>query len=481
VSVDVATTVRALKAAFVERFQPLVRERRLRSVFLIGSCAGNTKALDDPYQDVDIHFLWDKTVLEKGDLDEFRTRLAGICDDFRKPGCAVEWSVRDRHWKLVPEPSKPINLSVHATLANRFDYERRCLYNRILGSNMYRICEVLVGDHPGEMIRPRLPAPADHLWGVGGAGWMLENFYRALWLYFTEPREQDFMPYIAGYSWNVASSTMLQYFTVHARGVTTRRQALEFLCSDEATPRHVKDAARLLYEFRETPLVDEARGRELICSAAATASWMVERLAERVGLELVPFKGEVRRDLFSPAIGEAARSELEWVEAHVPFDVPHDGDFVEAFKRRVGEVRERYPNATSREFPEFADWALRRGEARATKVVMWSRYNSLRYLLADDFDFARGAPTYQAAVWGWETGSQALLQRLHESYVSRGDGGEAQARFARVLCAVAREQFRALGLRPPSAPSGAYFDHLEYLARLTLPASVGLLPIGVRA
>src|SRR5262249_42489694 len=155
----------------------------LLSLFLIGSRAGAPVRLDDHYVDFDVHFLLAADVLSLPKGHDFRQKLSAIASEFSTDDIAAEWLVRDRHWKLRPRDDRALTVSIHATIANRFDFLRRALLNPVLGSNMYRLCEVLGGVHPGDVIKPRNPVTLEYFESAGGLGWIIENFYRAMLLH----------------------------------------------------------------------------------------------------------------------------------------------------------------------------------------------------------------------------------------------------------------------------------------------------------
>ena len=462
---NIPETILSFKNTFREYFSPNSDFDSLRSLFLIGSCVGAEDELKDWYQDFDIHLFIDEVYLSQKQLDYVKHALTRICDEYANRDTKIAWDVRDRHWKLVPDPGVPLNLSVHATLANRLDYQRRVLHNPVLGWNMYQQCEVLLGDHPGKIIPTLKPAPLDHLHSVGGTGWMIENFYRALWALFTEPDEQDFFPYIAGYCWNVASSVMLQYYSLATRNVTTRKNAYEFLLNQAGLPGSLAQDVERLVEYKRTASVDEETTRHLVNSTARVTNWMISSLTDQFAVypqnPLQP--GMIcERDLYSDVISENLGCSVNLREIHYWVGLDEE-DFYESFKTTVSEIQERFPNSTSRELYESFVWMVEKDYSEITKVYLWSESNQMRFLLSHDFDFSRAQPSLRAALWGWEGGAQAFMQRLNETYISDGFQPNTEV-MARIVAGVVEHQMNRVGLGGSTSNSGDFFECIHSLA-----------------
>jgi hypothetical protein len=451
-----------------------------RSLFLIGSLAGHPPAADAWYHDFDVHLYFDEDVIPLAKLDEVRGGLNAICDAFAARGARVGWELRDRHWKLVPDPSAGVNLSIHATLANAFDYRRRALHNPVLGWNMYRLCEVLHGDHPGVMLSPVPPSALDHLHGVGGIGWMIENFYRALWLHFADPG-QTFFPYIAGYCWNVLSSITLQFFSLSQRGrVATRREAYEFTVASADLAKTTREDLALVRSARYTVQMVSDDVRALVNATARAASELVIRSCTVAGLD-VDRMGEwaasatangaldCERTLSVPGAPRALRE----VHRYIAF---RSDDFYAMFAENVELLGRTHPGATSMELFEAVEQAVACGRQETTRLYFWSDLNAFRLLLSHDFARARRAPCLAGALWGWEDGAQALLQRLNERYIRRGSSREGDA-LAELSRQVATENLEAASLpcrrSSETGLTAAMEDLARWLATSRGPGSTG--------
>ena len=471
-SIDIPQVIKSLKGAFVRQFFDGGLPD-LRSMFLIGSCAGEENESSSWYQDFDIHFYFDKLVLSASNLDELKLRLDCIREEYSAPNSTIDWNLRDRHWKLIPNPSTKVNLSIHATLANRLDFQRRAQFNPILGWNMYQLCEVLHGDAAATIVPLMKPRPFDHFHSVGGTGWMIENFHRALWLFFTNPIEQRFYPYISGYCWNVASSIMLQYYTLMTSKVTTRNHALEFFLQEtKIHPSLHQDVEKLLH-FKYTPIVDDATAHELINATASTSRWMISALMTRLGIHSNKYSNRglmFERDLYSDILRKSLGRLVKAREVHYWLN-DKEADFYSSFKTCVDEVRTKFPNTTSLEFPETLEWLIQQEHDEVTKVYVWSEINIIRFLLSTDFDFAKSHPTFHSAMWGWESGCQATLQRLHEFYIAKGVTAVTEC-LARSLTSVVDHHFTNIGLALPPVREDTYFDYAHHLAAIAKPSNL---------
>jgi len=465
--VNIPDKVRSLKNAFRELFAPNKDFGGLRSLFLIGSCAGEEDDLKDWYQDFDIHLFIDKVFASQIELDYIKKSLSQICEEFTNEYTNIDWDMRDRHWKLVPNSTVPLNLSIHATLVNRADYQRRVLQNPVLGWNMYQLCEVLLGDHPGQILSLLRPTPLDHLHSVGGTGWMIENFYRALWLLFTEPDEQDFFPYIAGYCWNVTSSVMLQYYPLNTGRPTTRKNALKFLQTEAGLPKHLHSDLERLIEYKRIPNVDEATTKELVNSTAKITNWMISSINDKLGTysSKTYHPGVIHeRDVHSIAMNETLGRSLSLGEIHYWIDIDEE-DFYESFKVSVSEIQSRFPNSTSRELFEAYAWLINKNYTEMTKVYFWSELNQMRFLLSHDFDFSRGFPSLRAALWGWENGCQAFLQRLNETYIANGINDKTNT-LAQIAVMTVNQQLSDVGLKEALPNCRNLQECAQYLATI---------------
>lgn len=471
---DMSTLARAVKSRIRERFAYDVATKKLRSVFIIGSCAGEGGPPNDLYCDVDVHFLWNDLAPSRDALRSLGDNLARLCHEFEAPDMAVGWAVRDRHWKLSPDPAKRLRLGLHGTQATPVDHQRRAVVDALLGANMYRTCEVLLGDHPGEILPLRLPSCAEYLYGVGGTSWVLENFYRALWLHFSEP--DRFFTRIGEYAWGLTSSIMLHFYTVHTGLVGSRARALEYLMDDPALPVSLANDARHIHTNREHPVLDKRLAASIVNAASRVSAWMIGAIECRAGL------GSLKRGSLPSVsipscapVGRALGEDLNWRDIHVWFE-PVD-DLYEQFRRLVAELSSRVPHPTSLERPEFIQWAIENHHREAGRLYFWTPLNALRYQLSDDFAAARGATTLASAVWSWESGAQAMLQRLHERAVMVGADDPMILQLGSAFCALASDQLQKLGLsprEPPRLETGTFEAYQGFLAECVRPHTTHL-------
>lgn len=281
------------------------------------------------------------------------------------------------------DPTKRLNIGIHGTFANTMDHQRRALIDPILGHNMYRTCEVLLGEHPGEILPMRVPTPSEYLYGVGGPSWVLENFYRALWHHFVE--SDRLLGRIGELSWCALSSIMLHFYTLHTGQVASRARALEYLIDHSSLPATFADDVRLVHANHERPVTDQELAAAIVNGAMRVSKWMMATLSRRVGIALP--KGAplpVSRPIPSGApIGELLGRALDWRETHLWIDPAED--FYNQFRGVVAAMRSRQPHSTALELPEFIGWAIANNHDAAERLYFWTPFNVLRYLLSDDF------------------------------------------------------------------------------------------------
>jgi hypothetical protein len=444
---------------------------RLRSVFLIGSCSDEVP--DEWYQDFDVHFLFDGLALRPETLAWFRDVLQR-CRDLGDEVCRVEAFAKDRHWKMVPDRSYPLNIGAHATLLNSADHYRRVHLHPVLASNMYVRCGVVFGEHPARIRGWRPTGAAMHVHSVGGLGWLAENLARAVSLFVLTPGDHTFYPFIGGYTWNVASSALFHLYTFDAGGITSRKAALDHFLSHSEVARPLKDAASLLYEHREDPSGDPDFGRRQANAAAAVLRHVRSRLAmtapaydaagpsEQVGPQVI-HHGPLYQDSLAGVGGDPAEV-VDVVRAEA------DDDYFASIVTALGAAREPAGSElSSKENFEFLR-DLTEGGDRHTKVRIWDRTSLPRRLFSDDFASARGAPTEVEVMFGWEDGVQALLQRLHELHVELGADSNVVSVLARVAAAVAQTRLSSFGLAADlHSGDGEVFSVTAGLERLLRP------------
>lgn len=416
----------------------------VRSLFLIGSCS--QKEFDDYwFQDFDIHFQIDGLALDREAVGWLRERLA----TYRSWSTAttfVDATIRDRHWKMLPTLGVG-NIGLHATLLSSADHFRRLHYNPLLAENMYGRCRLLWGEHPRTTRGFRRPSVGEYVHSVGGLGWMLENFARAVALWCIAPDDRSFYPYVGGYCWNVVSTLLFHLVTLETGQLSGRGDAMQSYLPH--MPRPVADAAAMVREHRHAP--DAVGGdAELQWEAAAlVAEWIVERIATKhpsLFSPAPPPPGVVHvAERYGPALVRA------WSrQRSIPVvDVVREpgGSYVGSIRGALAAARaEVGPDVTTKEqFELLRD--VRAGRATA-KVRIWDRVSWVRRQRSHDFDLDRGWTT-EAAVWfGWEDGAQALLQRLHELLGNHGHEDDEMHALADVCAAIVAQH---AGVAPPTA------------------------------
>lgn len=454
-NIDVVARIRAMMANAAGKMPDSADQ--LRSIFLIGSCSG-PQIPDERYQDYDVHFAFQGFALRDETLEWFRL-LLDDCMALSDDRVRVETFVKDRHWKMVPDDSVSGNVGVHATILNTADHFRRLHHNPVLASNMYVRCGVVHGEHPARMRGWRSPTPLEQLHSVGGVAWMAENFARAVALYLIDQTDHTFYPYICGYAWNAASSVLFHLYTAETGGIIGRDGALRWFLNLDGVPREVREAAEFVYEHR----CSSCCAPDLARDAINAAGWVVHHAGHRVAaLRSGPLKftgpqagGVVldERTMFAgvPERLGVTQDAFPVVDAWVDVD---ERDYSGSVTAALDIVRSEFGEQVSvKEHFEF----LRDVEATGQSLVRVHLWDSLSYprrLLSNDYAHARGAVTEASAVFGWEDGCQALLQRLHELLLERDATVEpaARDRLAGAAMHIAAHNLRALGVTPPFSP-----------------------------
>ncbi|MCK9931990.1 hypothetical protein MXD62_33465 [Frankia sp. Mgl5] len=377
------------------------------SVFLIGSCTEN-RIPESTWQDFDLHFALDTVYVRPETLDWLRDFLEAL-RRASTPDCRIDGTVRDRHWKLTPNPTVANNIGVHATLLSRVDHYRRVSVHPLLADNMYTRCRVLRGIHPAVWQGRRVPNRLDYLHSVGGLGWLSENLARATALYLIDPNDRSFAPFVGGYCWNITGALLFHLYTLEKGGIVGRHGALAYLRSREDTPPDVLEQAELLESHRLTPEVDHATAIALWDAAGRMLEYAGSRILSAVGCNATPEAwAGVREEPpgwtvvlnESTAFAQVCRDESE--------------TYTNGMRSAIEQARERLGRSEIgvKEWPEFLRDATSAGPA--VKVQVWDQFSRLRRRFSHDYRDDWDEPVAERALFGWEDGAQALLQRLNE-------------------------------------------------------------------
>lgn len=422
------------------------------SIFLIGSCTDD-RIPESTWQDFDLHFAVNSVHVDAETLDWLRDFL----DALRRaatPECRIAGTVRDRHWKLTPDPAAANNIGVHATLLSRLDHYRRVSVHPVLADNMYTRCRVLLGVHPAAWQGRRLPNRLDYLHSVGGLGWLAENLARATALHMIDPSDHSFAPFVGGYCWNITGALLFHLYTLERGGIVGRHGALAYLRSLAETPSDVLDQLDLLESHRLTPEVDQSTALALWDAAGRMLAYIGPRILAAVDYRSVPQTWqEVRQN--APCWDEAAKTGVTFAQVCRDESASYT-DGVRAGLERV-RAQSGGKQVGVKEWPEFLRESVCAGPD--VKVQIWDRFSLLRRNLSHDYRDERTAPVPERAVFGWEDGAQALLQRLNEWSVLH-PGETWLAEVAAVFYAVCQHRLGSLGIALPEldahAPVEAY-------------------------
>ena len=125
-------------------------------------------------------------------------------------------------------------------------------------------------------------------------------------------------------------------------------------------------------------------------------------------------------------------------------------------------LRNQYPNATSMEFYETLEWLVDEQLDEVNRIYFWSNLNAFRYLWSHDFGFIDKLQRSRVLCGGGKTGSQALLQRLNETYIRRGLDPQVES-LARVARSVVRQQFHEVAIGHTGMDDDNFFGILSDL------------------
>jgi hypothetical protein len=391
----------------------------IRSLFLIGSCSQGPFS-DDWYQDYDVHFLVDDIAICRPMLDWLAQKLDEYVS-WSTPRCRVEAGLRDRHWKMLPILGIG-NIGIHATVLSRADHYRRVYYNPLLALNMYGRCRVLYGEHPQELRGFNPPSKNQYVFGVGGLGWMEENFNRAAALWCLLPEDRTFYPYIGGYCWNVISTFLFHLYTLETGRLAGRVNAFEHFAINRRLQGNVLTAAELIRAHRHDPSHDRTLGESLFEAVATITAWVRDQ-----AIKPIPALGEAKlpkgiialRDCYKKPRQRIGIEATEWTVADVAYQ-PEPSNFIPGLRESLKLVTSEISGTFSakEQFEFLRD--LIAGKAGA-KIRVWSELSYPRRVCSHDFDLDRGCASEAGVLFGWEDGVQALLQRLHEVYVEKRD------------------------------------------------------------
>lgn len=414
------------------------------SVFLIGSCTDD-RIPESTWQDFDLHFALDTVYVPPETLDwlrDFLDALRRACT----PNCRIDGTVRDRHWKLIPDPSVANNVGVHATLLSKVDHYRRVSVHPLLGDNMYTRCRVLCGIHPASWQGRRIPNKLDYLHSVGGLGWLSENLARAASLYLIDPKDRSFAPFVGGYCWNITGALLFHLYTLETGGIVGRHGALAYLRSRADTPPDVLEQAELLESHRLTPEVDQATAIALWDAAGRMLDYIGSRILAAVGCVSPP---EAWADVREKPPAWTAVLDEDTTFGHVCRD--ESESYTNGVRYALEQARDRLgADVGVKEWPEFLRAAASAGPV--AKVQIWDRFGRLRERLSHDYRDDWNEPVAERAVFGWEDGAQAFLQRLNEWSILYPDEGWLDS-VAQTFHRICRRQLGSVGIAVEDAES----------------------------
>jgi hypothetical protein len=259
--------------------------------------------------------------------------------------------------------------------------------------------------------------------------------------------------------------------------VTTRLGALNYLVREHSLSSELLEDVELLFSHKLNAATTSEEARALVEATARVAGALAARALDRLGVpcpaaknDIVFHEGDHFSAEFSAALGRrmVVREIYCWLEPQ-----PGEEHFLDRFEGLVRHIGDRYRGVSPLEHFEALERAADDGAEELTKVSVWSPWNAARLSMSCDFARYHGRATVDGALWGWETGTQALLQRLHELYLRRGDT-DIERKLARAAVYVASRQLEDVGLASPGEPGHCVADCARQLATAIEPYRIPL-------
>lgn len=415
IDISASDRIRNLK----ERMTESASKLNLRSLFLIGSCS-DIITLDEWYQDYDIHFLFNEINVPRKKLDLLRGLLQKFVLESDQ-NCKIEYFVKDRHWKMIPQTQFGTNIGIHTTLLNPADHYCRLHCNPVLAKNMYGRCNVLYGDHPANIRGYKYPSLSEYISSVGGIGWLAENFSRVVALYQLNSEDHTFYPFISGYCWNITSSLMFHIYTLLQNDLSGRKQAFHYFLTLEKVKKDkiLFESANFIFDNRENPSSNKNFSIQIINATGNILKFVKEHILSKIikDFNYTLSQKKICKNLYFKLLSplEIPSSKNNLLDINRDETLPYFDSIALAIDKLKNMASS---DISPKENFEFIREMIT-SKKPLTKIRIWDSISNLRYFGSHDFDLDNGIESKINILFGWEDGLQTLLQRLNEIYIEK--------------------------------------------------------------
>lgn len=423
-----AEKIESVKISFVRGVKHGGLESRgLRAMFSIGSTANTKTFRNESYQDFDIHLFFDRLDIDKETLKEVKMLFQEIARKHEDQDTAVEFTVKDRPWKMIPR--KPRNIGIHGTILNSLDFKRRIERNYILALNMFQNAEVLCG----ELYCPKkIIFTGQFLSEVGGIGWLEDLYFRLL--PFIDPNNESMYPMAIEVSYYFGLSPLLHFFYLHNKRTATRKECFSFFMSHDDVPDSIKEATRLVMG-RNVKNRDDCQ--KILHCAFQIMQFVRSKFDE---LERGPEK-KSEQEIFRSGlltIDEDSDLASEVLKRRILMSQKHCLLTPGSFNRIQGQIRKlfmSFSNPTPDDYVEVLRSVIENGLSEVDRPYFWISGKNQRFF--NGTDFRLHATTADFLLYSWEKGIATFIQRLHEAYLNKECLDDRDVSLARILTLVA--------------------------------------------
>jgi hypothetical protein len=424
--------IESLKVAFVKEVQQdKLLSKRLKALFLIGSVANKQTFSNEFFQDFDIHLFFDYLDIDIEILKRVKALSQKIVSQNINEQTAMEFVITDRPWKMIPK--KAINIGIHGTLLNCLDFERRINENYILGLNMFHNSEVLFGalDFPKKTI-----CPEQFLSEVGGVGWLMEQYCRALAA--LDVQNEAMYPQVIELSYYFGLSPLLHFYYLRKGKVATRKECFTFFVNNDAVPEDLKEAAKFIMKKS----VNNSRDCQKILDYSFR---IIEFVACRARPEC---KKETQTFSRQESLIVDENSGLIAEILGYPVSVTQNHFFIQRgnFDQFQGEIQKRFNSSSYLvldDFVESMSALIEKGESTQIKrPYFWILGENERFF--NKIDFPLFNPTLSSLLYSWEKGITTFIQRLLERYLGKEKLESADVLLAELLTSVAYDCYQQI-------------------------------------
>lgn len=411
-----------------------LKSYNLRAMFNIGSVANNKGPFEELYQDFDINFYFNELNISEDLLGKIKKIFREITKKYESEETAIEFVVKDRPWKMIPQ--KEQNIGLHGTLLNRLDFQRRVTNNYILALNMFQNVEVLEGD----LGYPQREITLQQLISeIGGTGWLKESFYRVIPI--IDLNNKSFYPVINDICYYHAMSTLLHFYYIFNKKTNTRRRCYEFFIKSKEAPERLKEKAEFIYSNKLTIFDEPESYRKMLNYSLDIINYIHSLFIKPSASHNNIFnKGQLVIDEDSKLISNILGKKINLYQRHYLLD---DGDF-DSLKLEASKVIAKIKNPKTEDYVDVIYNIILNDLNEANRVYFWNKNNLNRLFNKTDFILNDREITKNYFLNSWEKGLTTLIQWLNEIYINNEQIKLPQAQLAKVLLVISYKNYLKL-------------------------------------